>query len=104
MSPQIGLPHDFFAWGIKPTCVETSMNCWPTDTDEKLVTNPTAAARIESAFLICKGGHESREPRSAALVEDPNKRVITHGCGGAVTTPAPGRSARRFRVILIAIA
>ena len=34
MSPQIGLPHECFAFMIKPTSLVTSWNCWATAADE----------------------------------------------------------------------
>src|SRR5881394_2425069 len=44
-SPQIGLPHVLVLMAILPAAVETSVNCWATDTDEKTPTNPAAVAR-----------------------------------------------------------
>src|SRR5213595_144610 len=68
MSPQIGLPHECFAFNTKPTSLVTSRNCWATATDERTVTNPAAVARHENAFKDSAVRHPSnsemrRKPR-----------------------------------------
>src|SRR4030095_8939229 len=108
MSPQIGLPHDFFASEIKPTWAVTSWNCWATATDERAVMNPTMVARRESAFLMPNRVPDKyRGPQSAALIRRQHVFItylVSLGLDGAtIGGPtkgqiSPSRSALKRRV------
>ena len=68
MSPQIGLPHECFAFNTKPTSLVTSWNCCATAADERTVTNPAAVAVIQN---------EARHKfQRGALIKNANRRAF----------------------------
>src|ERR1043165_5744710 len=51
MSPQTGLPHDCFGCETNPTLLDTSVNCWAGEIEEKAMSNPATIAKRNIKFL-----------------------------------------------------
>src|SRR5262249_31727783 len=77
MSPQIGLPHVLVFMAIMPAAVETSVNCWAKDTDEKRAKKPANVARSEIGFFRPnETRHNCRGPQSVELMRDFTRRMF----------------------------
>ena len=74
------MPHVLVLMATMPAAVETSVNCWATDTDEKIPTNPAAVARHKDAFFRPNGTrHNFRRPQNVGLINDVNSGVFISG-------------------------